>query len=29
VAVIETVIRRIEDGMREYAIEPPAPLESD
>ena len=27
VAVIETVIARIEEGMREWGIEPPAPLE--
>ncbi len=26
VQVLETVIRRIEDGMREYGMEPPAPL---
>jgi polyphosphate kinase 2 (PPK2 family) len=28
VAVLETVIERIEDGMRRWGIEPPAPLES-
>ena len=27
VAVIETVIARIEEGMREWGIEPPPPLE--
>jgi len=29
VAVIETVIRRIEEGMEEYGVELPAPLEED
>ena len=29
VKVIETVIERIEDGMRKWGFEPPAPRESD
>jgi polyphosphate kinase 2 (PPK2 family) len=29
VAVIETVIERIEDGMRSWGVEPPPPLEAD
>ncbi len=29
VAVIETVIARIEEGMRERGIEPPDPLDAD
>jgi hypothetical protein len=29
VKVIETVIERIEQGMREWGMEPPPPLERD
>ena len=29
VAVLETVISRIEEGMREWGIEPPEPLEEN